>query len=79
MERREFTAFVTTCACWPCVVLAQCATRPLRVGVVSAANSRTMTFWTVFLQRMQALGYVEGRNFVFVSAFPQHSSPAPMR
>ena len=37
--------------------------RPLRVGVVSAANSRTTTFWAAFLERMKDHGYIEGHNF----------------
>ena len=62
MRRREFIA-LTACAAWPRVASAQAAVRPLRVGVVSAANSRTTTFWTAFLERMKDHGYIEGHNF----------------
>jgi putative tryptophan/tyrosine transport system substrate-binding protein len=36
----------------------------LRVGVVSAANPRTTSFWVSFVRRMRELGYTEGQNFL---------------
>src|ERR1044071_5290256 len=34
----------------------------LRVGVVSAINPRSSSFWVAFDQEMRELGYVDGRN-----------------
>lgn len=60
--RREFISALSSMAfAWPLAARAQ-QVKVLRIGVVSAINSWTASFWVAFYQRMRELGYIEGQN-----------------
>lgn len=60
--RREFISALGSMAfAWPLAARAQ-QVKVLRIGVVSAINSWTASFWVAFYQRMRELGYIEGQN-----------------
>jgi len=61
MKRREFITLLGSAAACPLAARAQQA-KVLRIGVVSAINPRTASFWVAFDQRMRELGYIEGQN-----------------
>ena len=66
MRRREFLNVLGgALIAGPVVVRAQQLKRPLRIGIVSAVNPRTSSFWRAFDERMRELGYVEGENLSF--------------
>jgi putative ABC transport system substrate-binding protein len=66
MRRREFLNVLGgAVTAWPAMVRAQQLKRPLRIGVVSAVNPRTSSFWRAFDERMRELGYIEGDNLSF--------------
>ncbi len=66
MRRREFLNVLGGAAfAWPVVMRAQQSKRPLRIGVVTAVNPRTTSFWRAFDERMRELGYIEGENLSF--------------
>ena len=66
MKRREFiTLLGGAAAAWPLVARAQQATKHYRIGMLfptsPTANAANLN---AFRQRLQELGYVEGRNLV---------------
>jgi putative ABC transport system substrate-binding protein len=62
LRRREVITFIGgAAAAWPLPARAQQA-KVMRIGVVSANNPRTASFWVGFDQRMRELGYLEGQN-----------------
>jgi len=66
MRRREFMALLgSAAAAWPFVARAQQATKHYRIGMLfptsPTANAANLN---AFRQRLQELGYVEGRNLV---------------
>jgi putative ABC transport system substrate-binding protein len=63
MRRRDVIAGLGGMAALPGIANAQSSPGPLRLGVVSATNSRSTSFWLAFVRRMRELGYVEGQNF----------------
>jgi ABC-type uncharacterized transport system substrate-binding protein len=66
VKRRQFIHFIVgVAATWPALVVAQQPKKSLRIGVVTAINPRTASFWRAFDQRMQELGYIEGKNLSF--------------
>ena len=65
MRRREFIAFVgSTAAAWPLTARAQQKVR--RIGVLlpfdDERDPQVIQLWPAFTQRMQELGWSEGRN-----------------
>ena len=65
VRRRDFIIVGGLAACcWPVAIEAQTAPRTLRVGVVSAINPRTASFWIAFEQRMRELGHIEGQTYI---------------
>src|SRR5690349_12126157 len=66
MKRRQFIHLIAgAAAAWPATVGAQQSRKSVRIGVVTAVNPRTSSFWRAFDQRMRELGYVEGENLSF--------------
>jgi putative ABC transport system substrate-binding protein len=70
MKRREFIAGLGgAVACWPLVARGQQSGRLPSVGVLlpysSERDSRAQANWLPFKQRLQELGWVEGRNIRF--------------
>ena len=65
MRRREFVALLGGAAAWPFVARAEQATKHYRIGMLfptsPTANAANLD---AFRQRLQELGYVEGRNLV---------------
>ena len=66
IRRREFiTGFAGAAAAWPCVVRAQHATKHYRIGMLETTSpTSNAANLNAFRQRLQRLGYVEGRNLV---------------
>ena len=68
MKRREFIAGLGGAAAWPLVARAQSARLP-SVGVLipygNERDSRAQAIWQPFKQRLQELGWIEGRNIRF--------------
>jgi len=66
MRRREFIKVVGgSAAIWPLSALAQQGERPKRIAILTAgaANDRDYQNWTAaFVQGLQELGWVDGRN-----------------
>lgn len=64
LRRREFiaTAVVAMMGTWPFVAIAQQARRPT-IGLLGGATREAQALWTdAFVQRLQELGWVEGRT-----------------
>ena len=66
IRRREFiTGFAGAAAAWPCVVRAQHATKHYRIRMPETTSpTSNAANLNAFRQRLQELGYVEGRNLV---------------
>jgi ABC-type uncharacterized transport system substrate-binding protein len=66
IRRREFiTGFAGAAAAWPCVVRAQHATKHYRIGMLETTSpTLNAANLNAFRQRLQELGYIEGRNLV---------------
>ena len=65
MRRREFITLTGAAAvAWPLGTEAQQSQRMRRVGVLMAtvASQESMAWYTAFLQRLQELGWIDGRN-----------------
>src|SRR5215469_9218185 len=66
MRRREFIAVVgSTAAAWPLAARAQQPERVRRVGVLMGYPENDLegpAFFAAFLEGLQKLGWVEGRN-----------------
>ena len=66
MERREFIALFDGAAAWPLAARAQQPDRMRRIGVLAggaAANdAQTQARNAAFAQRLQELGWIDGRN-----------------
>jgi putative ABC transport system substrate-binding protein len=64
MKRRQFISLVGgAAAAWPLVALAESSRKPALVGWLSGAPLTATTSTRMFLQGLQDLGYVEGRDF----------------
>ena len=64
MRRREF---ISVCggamAMWPAIARAQLAAKPPTIGFLGSSTSQAMSGWTAaFVQRLRALGWIEGRT-----------------
>jgi len=65
MRRREVLTLVGgAAASWPTRAWTQPAPAMLRVGTANV-QPRSAPHWVAFIQRMAALGYIEGKNFRF--------------
>jgi putative ABC transport system substrate-binding protein len=64
MKRRALIAAIGALAAVP-LARAQRAPRVFRVGILSAVSSADVPVNRAFVQRMQNLGYVEGRNVLY--------------
>src|SRR5262249_38303725 len=64
MRRREFITLIGGAASWPLAALAQQGDRMRRIGVLSAVadDPADQTHYAAFLQRLQQLGWTDGRN-----------------
>jgi len=66
MRRREFiTLVVSAGVAWPLAVRAQQAAKPYRIGYLALLPGEDKTLVKPLLQRLQELGYAEGRSFIF--------------
>jgi putative ABC transport system substrate-binding protein len=64
MRRRDFMTMVGGAAALPLVSHAQEPDKILRIGTAST-QPRSVPFWRAFEQRMNELGYQEGKNYRF--------------
>jgi putative ABC transport system substrate-binding protein len=65
MKRRDFITLIGGAAAWPLAARAQQSERPRRIGVLTAMSENDPSLppsMAAFLQGLQALGWVEGRN-----------------
>jgi putative ABC transport system substrate-binding protein len=65
MKRREFITLIGGAAVWPLAARAQQSERPRRVGVLmnlAADDPESLRRMTAFVQRLQQLGWTDGRN-----------------
>src|SRR5258708_6334996 len=63
MKRRGFIAGIGATAAWPFVIRAQQAAKMPTIGFLGAGSPSGWSNWTAaFLQRLQELGWVEGRT-----------------
>jgi putative tryptophan/tyrosine transport system substrate-binding protein len=65
VKRREFIVGLGSVAAWPVVARAQQGDRVRRIGVLmnpAANDPETLLRMTVFVRRLQELGWTEGRN-----------------
>jgi putative tryptophan/tyrosine transport system substrate-binding protein len=68
MRRRAFIAALGGAAAWPLVARAQ--QKVFRIGVLSAGGEYTAeSYWTAFVEALRELGWIEGKNFIFVHRF----------
>jgi putative ABC transport system substrate-binding protein len=61
MRRREFIAGLGSAAAWPLAARAQQAAMPV-IGSVGANASAWAPWTAAFVERLRALGWIEGRN-----------------
>src|SRR5262249_34744144 len=63
MQRRQFITLLIGAAAWPLAARAQQPARLPTVGYMGSATPATQGQWAaVFAQRLQELGWTEGRN-----------------
>jgi putative ABC transport system substrate-binding protein len=79
MRRRDFIKAIAGSTAggafslgWPCVALAQQATKIVRIGIIDDSPS-----WEAFREQLRKMNYVEGRNLVYVSLHTD-GSPAQL-
>src|SRR5215468_2465535 len=68
VKRRDFIALIGAAAAWPLAARAQPADRVRRIGVLvpgSETDQNTQARFAAFRQRLQELGWTEGRNVRF--------------
>ena len=67
MRRREFiTLLGGATVAWPLAARAQRAAKVYRIGFLSAgAEVRPPTNWSIFVNGLRDLGWIEGKNIVF--------------
>src|SRR3981081_3487661 len=62
MRRREFITLLGGAAAWPLIARAQQPAMPT-IGVLGTASALAWSKWTdAFVQRLRALGWIEGRT-----------------
>ena len=65
MKRREFiTLLGGAAATWPLAAHAQNSGKIVRIGMLTTANPRSVSFIQAFEQRLRELGYIEGQNML---------------
>jgi putative ABC transport system substrate-binding protein len=72
MRRREFISLVGGAAAWPLTARAQQGDRMRRIGILSGlaeSDTESQTWIRGLTQRLQELGWTNGRNFVIDSRF----------
>ena len=72
MRRREFIALLGRAAAWPLAARAQQSDRMRRIGVLaglSVSDTEGQTWIRELTQRLQELGWTNGRNFVIDTRF----------
>ena len=72
MRRRDFITLLGGAVAWPRAVRAQQGDPMRRLGVLQPAledDTEVLIWKTVFVQRLQELGWTEGRNLVIESRF----------
>src|ERR1700752_4158917 len=60
--RREFSTLLGGAAAWPLAVRAQQAVKLPTIGILGADASAWSTYTAAFVQRLRALGWIEGRT-----------------
>ena len=68
MNRREFTALLGAAVAWPLATHAQQPERMRRIGVLMGYPENDLegpAFFAAFRERLEKLGWVEGRNIWF--------------
>jgi putative ABC transport system substrate-binding protein len=75
MKRREFLRLMSGTATWPLAAAAQ--QKPTRVIGILYNGPRALAEYDGFAQGMRDLGYVEGRNIVYVRRAPPDSTATP--
>ena len=65
MKRRGFIAALGGAAAWPMVARAQQSTKPVVIGILSAAGDFHNSLFNTFRQELRKLGYIDGRNVMF--------------
>jgi putative ABC transport system substrate-binding protein len=64
MKRREFINLLGGAAAWPLTARAQA--KVYRIGFLSAgAQVRPPKLWSIFVNGLRELGWIEGKNIVF--------------
>ena len=77
MRRRDFIAVLSGAAAWPLVAHAQQAERMRRIGVLMGFDERDevwQSYLTSLKQRLQELGWIEGRNLRIYYRFAGEST-----
>src|SRR5947207_10910412 len=71
MRRREFVALLGGAAAWPLGARAQEQERKKRIGWLDGTDDdlETRARLTAFRQKLEALGWIEGRNFEIIARF----------
>ncbi len=66
MRRRQFITLLGGAAAWPLAARAQQAAKVYRIGFLSAgAEVRPSKPWSIFVNGLRELGWIEGKNIVF--------------
>jgi putative ABC transport system substrate-binding protein len=70
MKRREFIAILGPAAMWAFPIRAQQVERPKKLGVLFLGPEAAYPhFWKIFSERLQELGWTQGKNIVFERRF----------
>ena len=70
LKRRTFITLLGGGAAWPLAARAQRAAKVYRIGFLSAgAQVRSPTPWSIFVNGLRDLGWIEGKNIVFERRF----------
>jgi putative ABC transport system substrate-binding protein len=74
MKRREFITLLSgAAAAWPLAARAQQNERARRIGFFSAgAEVRPPKFWSIFVDGLRELGWIEGKNIVFDQRYAEN-------
>jgi putative ABC transport system substrate-binding protein len=73
MKRREFIALIGGAAASPLAAHAQQRTKVYRIGFFSAgAEVRPSKNWSIFVDRLRELGWIEGKNIVFEPRYAEN-------
>jgi putative ABC transport system substrate-binding protein len=64
LKRRDFITLISGAAAWPLAARAQNSNKIARIGMLTTANPRSVSFVQAFEQRLHDLGYIEGQNMI---------------